>query len=112
MKSAGLFALDLTGPPHCQPVVDIRRSTPLPDLVLTLRPLRGDEAVDLRLKRALKTLLRRDGFRCVEISNAPISPLLVPAKRNSRATHSIDEQGTFSLAVCAGHKAGLRGSSQ
>lgn len=47
---------------------------PLPDLVLTLRPLRGSEAVDLRLKRALKTLFRRDGFRCVQIADNPLSP--------------------------------------
>jgi len=42
--------------------------TPRPgDIVLVLRPLRSGEEVDFRLRRLLKTALRRDGLRCLLI---------------------------------------------
>ena len=38
------------------------------EITLHLHPLPSGEAVEIRLRRALKTLLRRDRFRCREFS--------------------------------------------
>ncbi len=52
-----------------QPKPADRAKEPPQVYVLTLRALPDDIAADYRLKRALKCLLRRFGFRCTTITS-------------------------------------------
>ena len=42
-----------------------------PDILLVLRPLPDDLPVAVRLRAALKTLLRRDKLRCLKVTDVP-----------------------------------------
>ena len=56
-------------------VFDSDRSlTPLAAYVVTLRPLRSSVPAEIRLRRALKALLRTHGLRCVRVQAAPAGP--------------------------------------
>jgi hypothetical protein len=42
-----------------------------PDVRVTLRPLKSGVPADVRLRRALKCLLRAFGFRCLAVEDVP-----------------------------------------